>query len=96
VTTDEQGKATLSLPVGTWCLVSAAKRSLDAPRDNELAERFGRKIDPACVVEQQQTCDRVVQVEAGNKPVEVTYAMDDRCSCDPGPCYVGPRIPPPP
>ncbi|TNE91557.1 MAG: hypothetical protein EP330_04955 [Deltaproteobacteria bacterium] len=94
VRTDASGHATLSLAPGTYCLVGEDKRSTEVtanavPSVNEAEEL-------ACRRALKRSCDRVLEVPPGREPMVVAVHEAGRCFYNPGPCYFGPPIPPPP
>lgn len=92
---DEQGRVTVLLQAGDYCIVGTDKRSLAAPPGPTSGPGQGQQ-DAACLAEQQRVCDLVVHVDEGEGPQVVQHNFVQRCFWRPGPCYVGPPIPPPP
>ena len=79
-TTDAEGRAVLSLPAGTYCIVEQAKRAPSLAGAKQ-------QVDPDCLAQWQRACDGVIAIP---RDEPMTIKLQRYCL---GVCYTGPNLP---
>ncbi|MCB9676471.1 MAG: hypothetical protein H6737_15215 [Alphaproteobacteria bacterium] len=76
--------------------METAKRD---PIDPETVPAFDPEksmVDQRCLARLTQTCDIAFTVPEKGRLPTIEHAIVGRCHYDPGECYRGPPVPPPP